>query len=145
MKSTLPKSKQMSMEQSSEKRASAWLTSLPLAKYHGFDMSKQSFRDALCLRFGWTPVRIASHCPCGHPFRLSVSHAFSCSKGALSTLRHNAIRDITAQFLTEVCPSVGLEPQLQPLSGETFQHKTSRTDDQARLDIQAQNFWDNSN
>ena len=50
-------------------------------------MSKQSFRDALCLRFGWTPVRIASHCPCGHP--LNVSHAFSCSKGALPTLRHN--------------------------------------------------------
>ena len=106
-------------------------------------MSKQSFRDALCLRFGWTPVRITSHCPCGHPF--SVSHAFSCSKGALPTLRHNAIRDITAQFLTEVYPSVGLEPQLQLLSGETFQHKTSSTDDQARLDIQAQNFWDNSN
>jgi hypothetical protein len=42
-------------------------------------------------------------------------------------------------------PNVGLEPQLQPLSGETFQHKTSSTDDQARLDIQAQNFWDNSN
>ena len=71
LKSTLSKSKQMSMEQSSEKGASAWLTSLPLAKY-GFNMSKQSFRDALCLRFGWNPVRIASHCPCGHPF--SVSH-----------------------------------------------------------------------
>ena len=55
------------------------------------------------------------------------------------------MRYITAQFLIEVCPNVGLEPQLQPLSGKTFQRKTSSTSDQARLDIQAQNFWDNSN
>ena len=81
LKSTLPKSKQMSMEQSSEKGASAWPPSLPLAKY-SFNMSKQSFRDALSLRFGWTPVRIASHYPCGHPF--NESHTFSCSKGALA-------------------------------------------------------------
>ena len=102
-----------------------------------------AFRDALCLRFGWTPTRIASHCPCGHPF--SVSHAFSCSKGAMPTLRHNAIRDITAQLFTEVCPNVGVEPQLQPLSGETFQYRTVNTDECSHLDIQTKNFWDNSN
>ena len=141
LKDHLPKSKQMSLEQASEKGASSWLTSLPLRKY-GFDLHKQSFRDALCLRYGWTPPRTASHCPCGHPF--SVNHAFSCTKGALPTLRHNAIRDITVQLLTEVCPNVGIEPQLQPLSGESFRHKTTNTDDCARLDIKVQNFWDKS-
>ena len=98
----------------------------------GFDMHKQSFRDALYLRFGWTPTRIASHCPCRHPF--SVSHAFSCSKGAIHTLRHNAVRDITAQLLMEVCPNIGVEPQLQLLSGETFQYRTVNTDEHSRLD-----------
>lgn len=132
---------QMSLEQASEKGASSWLTSLPLAKY-GFSLPKQSFRDALSLRYSWTPTRLASHCPCGHPF--SVTHAFSCSKGALPILRHNAIRDIMAEMLTEVCPNVGIEPTMQPLSGETFRLKSTSTDDNARLDIQAKNFWDKS-
>ena len=35
------------MEQASEKGASAWLTSLTLAKY-GFNMHKQAFRDHRC-------------------------------------------------------------------------------------------------
>ena len=76
--------------------------------------------------------------PCGHTF--SVSHAFSCSKGAMPTLRHNAIRDITAQLLTVVCPNIGVEPQLQPLSGETFQYRTANTDECSHLDNQAKTF-----
>ena len=94
---------QRTMEQVSEKDASAWLTAIPMSK-HGFTLHKQAFRDALCLRFRWTPTRLATHCPCGQPF--SVNHAFSCPKGAMPSLQHNAIRDITAQLLTEVCPNV---------------------------------------
>ena len=105
-------------------------------------MVQVQFRDALCLRFGWTPARLASHCPCGQPF--SVSHALSCPKGAMPSIRHNAIRDITAQLLTEVCPNVGVEPQLQPLSGEKFPLRNTNIEDNARLNIRAQNFWDKS-
>ena len=36
------------------------------------------------------------------------------------TLRHNHIRNATANLLTEVCKDIRVEPQLQPLSGETF-------------------------
>ena len=39
---------------SSEKGASTWLTTLPLAD-HGFSFHKGAFRDALCLRYGWVP------------------------------------------------------------------------------------------
>ena len=56
----------------------------------------------------------------------------------------NSIRDITAELLTEVCPNVGIEPTLQPLNGEAFNRKTANTKDNGRLDIKAQNFWDNS-
>ena len=54
---------QRAMEQASEKGASAWLTAIPMSK-HGSNLHKQAFRDALCLRFGWTPTRLATHCPC---------------------------------------------------------------------------------
>ena len=109
--------------------------------HDGFNLHKQAFRDALCLRFGWTPARLATHCPCGQPF--SVSHAFSCPKGAMPSIRHNAVRDITAQLLT-VCPKVGVEPTLQTLNGESFPFRSTNTEDGARLDIKAQKFWDKS-
>ena len=129
------------MEQASEKGASSWLVTTPYAKY-GFNLHKQAFRDTLCLKYGWTPARLFSHCPCGHQFM--VSHALSCSKGAMPTLQHNGIRDIFGQLLTEVCPNMGIEPMLQPLSGETYQHRSTNTEDGARLDIRAQNIWDKS-
>ena len=74
---------QRTMEQASEKGASAWLTAIPMSKY-GFNLHKQAFRDALCLRFGWTPARLPTYCPCGQTF--SVSHAFSCPKGAMPSI-----------------------------------------------------------
>lgn len=43
----------------SEKGASSWLTSIPLAKYD-FSLHEQAFRYALCLIFGWTPTRLPS-------------------------------------------------------------------------------------
>ena len=42
------------------------------------------------------------------------------------------------------CPNVGIEPTLQPLSGESFPLRSTNVEEQARLDIKAQNFWDNS-
>ena len=45
--------------------------------------------------------------------------------------------------MTEVCTDVTTEPTLQPLSGETFRHRTTSTDNEARLDIHARGFWGN--
>ena len=56
----------------------------------------------------------------------------------------NEIRDITASLLTEVCHNVSIEPDLQPLSSETFHLATAITDDGARLDIAADGFWGSS-
>lgn len=61
----------------------------------------------------------------------------------LPTIKHNRIRDLTAQLLTKVCPSVEVEPHLQPLSGETFQNQTTNVEENARLDVKALGFWGN--
>ena len=60
LKSTLPTPKQKGMEQASEKGTSSWLVTTSLAKY-SFNLHKQAFQDTLCLRYGWTPVRLTSH------------------------------------------------------------------------------------
>ena len=73
-----------------------------------------------------------------------MAHAFSCPKGALPSIRHNRVRDITAQLLTNVCPNVGIEPTLQPLLGESFPLRSTNVEEVARLDIKAQNLRDNS-
>ena len=43
--------------------------------------------------------------------------------------------------MSEVCHSVGVEPSLQPVTGEHFEHRTANREDGARLDIVAQSFW----
>ena len=121
-----------------EKGSSSWLTSLPIDQ-HGFVLHKGDFNDALCLRYGWTPPRLPSHCVCGSDF--SISHAFSCPHGALPTIRHNNVRDLTATLLSEVCHDVKVEPALQPLTGEALRYKTAVCEDDACLDICAAGFW----
>ena len=64
--------------------------------------------------------------------------------GGFPKIRHNEIRDITATLLTEVCHNVATEPPLQPLTGETPTAHSANTDDNARLDIRARGFWNNS-
>ena len=134
----LPATLIRAMELASEKGASSWVVALPIAE-HNFALHKGSFRDALCLRYGWKPTRMPSHCVCGCNF--SVEHAFSCLCGALPSIRHNDIRDLTARLLTEVCPNVAIEPDLQPLTGEMLSHRTSNCEEGARLDVLAHGFW----
>ena len=59
-------------------------------------------------------------------------------------MRHNEIRDMTAKLLTEVCHNVATEPPLQPLSGETFVHRSANVGTEARLDIKARGFWNST-
>ncbi len=44
-----------------------------------------------------------------------MDHALSYPKGGFPTTRHN---DVTANLLSEVCHDVGVEPNLQPITGE---------------------------
>ena len=115
LKPSLDSSLQRSMELAQEKGASSWLTALPVAEF-GFTLHKSAFRDALCLRYGWLPSRTPINCDCGTQF--SVEHALSYPKGGFPSIRHNEIRDLTANLLSEVCNDVCTEPHLQPITGE---------------------------
>ena len=63
------------------------------------------------------------------------------STGGFPTIRHNELRDFTAEKLSEVCHNVCIEPHLQPLTGEKFNFATTNVTDGARADVSAQGFW----
>ena len=133
----LPPDLQRCMTIAQERGASNWLTVLPLAE-HGFDLHKGAFRDALRIRYGWNLDRTPSHCVCGAPF--SIDHAMTCASGGYPTLRHNEVRDLTANILRQVVSDVEVEPRFQPLSGEVLP-RSANVEDDARADIRAQGFW----
>ncbi len=95
IKESLPPSLDRAME---EKGASIWLTSRPIKEF-GFSLHK---RDALALRYNWAAF-YASHQLC---LSFSIDHSLSCPKGGFPSIRHNEIRDLTANLLTEVCNNV---------------------------------------
>ena len=68
-------------------------------------------------------------------------HSLNCPTGGFPTLRHNELRDFTAEKLSEVCHNVCIEPHLQPLTGEKFNFATTNVTDGARADVNAQGFW----
>ena len=76
---------------------------------------------------------------CGHQF--TVEHALSCPRGGFPSIRHNEIRNITADLLSEVCHNVGTELGLQPITDEQMTYRTANREDGARLDVVAQSFW----
>ena len=119
------------------KGASAWLTSLPL-KDEGFVLNKREFFDALAIRYRWTLKRLPLNCACGKEF--SSDHAMQCPLGGYVIRRHNNVRDLFASLLNEVANEVRIEPNLQPLSGETLPNGANCEDD-ARLDVAARGFW----
>ena len=116
------------MEIASEKGASSWLTVLPIQE-HGYHLHKGSFRDALCMRYGWQPPLLPTTCVCHKAF--SVEHCLSCPNGGYTIFCHNQLRDVTAQLLAETCHNVTTEPSLQPMSGETLKLKSANREDGA--------------
>ena len=109
---------QLAVDLATNKGASFWLSTLPLAEYD-FVLHNSAFHDTLALRYGWPLSRAPSHCACRTSF--TVDHALSCPKGGIPTLRHNEIKDLTTTLLIEICHQVHVEPKLQPVSSpETF-------------------------
>jgi len=134
----LPNETRIAVSNASEKGASSWLTVIPL-RSHNFALYKSAFRDAVALRYGWSPSRLPLKCVCGGDF--TVEHALSCARGGLPSQRHNELRDFTASLMSEVCNDVKVEPDLQPLSSESLHYRTAIKDDEARLDVRAAGFW----
>ena len=80
--------------------------------------AKQTFWDALYIRYGYILPRLPSKCVCGDNF--TIVHALSCAKGGFISMRHNEIRDLTAELLHEVCYDVETEPKLNPVTGKNL-------------------------
>ena len=112
--------------------------SLPIEE-HGLCLHNGAFVDALALRFGWAPSRTPTSCTCGANF--SVDHALSCSKGGFPSIRHNKLRDLTVNLLTEVCNDVRVESNLQQIALEVMVTRSAIITEGARLDIAANGFW----
>ena len=130
--------KTKALEAAQEKGASNWLNTLPL-KAQGFNLDKQSFRNAIYTRYGIPLKKLPSNCVCGAVF--SVEHALNCKKGGFISSRHNEITRLTANLLKEVCIDVKEEPMLQEITGEVFKSKRAKVEKDARLDISARGFW----
>ena len=133
--SHLPAQLQKAVYLAKEKSASTWLTALPL-KEHGFSLHRAAFHDPMALRYGWPPSNLPS---CSNHF--TVEHALSCAKGGFPSIRHNEIRDLTANLLTEVCSEVCIEPNLQPTTSDQLSGATTNSQDGARLDVSANGVW----
>lgn len=118
--------------------SSNWLTALPI-KAKGFSLNKQEFFDALALRYGWHMDGLPQICSCGSPF--NTNHAMFCKTGGIVVIRHDEVRDLTAQMLREVCHDVRVEPELLPIGGRSFTLRSVNTAEDARLDISARGFW----
>ena len=121
-----------------ETGASNWLTSLPI-RAKGFNLNKQEFVDAVALRYGWPVEGIPRTCACGAPN--NVDHTMTCKKGGFVCIRHNEVRDLTANMLREVCHDVSTEPTLLPLEGEHLRLRTANLSSEARVDVGARGFW----
>ena len=120
-----------------EKGASNWLTAPPISDF-GFELSKQNLWDAIRLRYGWSIANLPTTCPC----RFSVQCCMSCKKKGFVSIRHNYLKDLTANMLSEVCKDIEIKPKLTPLTGEVLGSRTANTTNEARLEIRARGVWE---
>ena len=91
-------------------------------------------------RYGWAPSRTPTSYACGANF--TMQHMLSCQRGGSPSIRHNKIRDIIENLLSEVCNDVRVEPELQELTTEELSGRTANTTNGARLDITINGFWE---
>jgi len=95
---TLPKENSKKLKRILENKCSTWLSVTPTNDNH-FALSPDEFRDALPIRYNYSPRDLPSTCDgCGE--ELNLCHALNCKKGGLVTARHNEIRDLNCDFCT---------------------------------------------
>ena len=74
------------------------------------------------LQYGKDFKGLPSKCPCRQFF--NMTHALNCKTRDFIIIRHNRVRDLKVQLLTEICDDVEIEPPLQPLEGEIINRLT---------------------
>ena len=59
----------------------------------------------------------------------------TCELGRFVISRHNAIRDLQAELLSNVCKDLEIEPALIPLNSGVILSCTANSDENAKLDV----------
>ena len=122
-----------------EKGVGAWLTALPIQSI-GYALNKEDFRGSICLRYGWRVKDMPLYCACGS--KNDINHSISCKTGGYVIFRHNKIRDLLAEILSEICKDVRTEPQLIPIESDyRRERQTDSTEEKARLDVSCVGIW----
>ena len=57
-------------------------------------------------------------------------------------MRHNNLRDLTANIISEVCKDIEIERKLTFLTGKELGRRTTNTTNKARLEIGAHRVWE---
>ena len=116
-----------------EKGVSNWLTVQQISDF-GFELSKQHFWDAICLRYGWNTANLPTIYPCGN--RFSIQYCTNCKKGGFVSIRYKDLRDLTENMLAEVCKGIEIQ-----LTGIKLDSRTANTTNEVRLGIRACGVW----
>ena len=82
---------------------------------------------------------LPTSCLCRSKF--DIQHSMSCRKGDFLYIKHNDLRDLTANMISEVCKDTKIKSKLTPLSGEELQGRTSNNSNVARVDTRIRGFW----
>ena len=129
---------QLLTEVAGQPGVSSWLTARP-SLANGTVLKTSDFRDALCIRYSLPLDCQPSTCVCGSPS--TMDHMMTCPTGGYPSARHDHLRDIIAEVMSEMVRDVETEPVLTPLQGEDLPGRALNRAPEARLDIRARGFW----
>ena len=83
---------------------------------------------------------LLTSCPCDSKF--DIQHSMSYKEGGFLCIRHNDLRDQTANMMSEVCQDIEIEPKLTPSLGGELQDRTSNNSIKEKIDIRTRGFWE---
>ena len=81
---------------------------------------------------------LPTSCLCGSKF--DIHHSMNCKKSGCIYIRHNDLRDLTANMTSEVYNDTEIEHKVTPLSGEKLQGRMSSNSNEARVNIRTRGF-----
>ena len=93
----------------------------------------------MAMRCNWQILGLPSKCACASNF--DPVHALDCKKGGCIHSRHDQLRNLEVKPLSEAYQDREIEPQLQPLTGESMSFQLPNTEDKSPLDVKARGFY----
>ena len=124
-----------------EKGASSVFTMVPIREYGFCFGAKRDWFDIIRLRYRLPIPGLPLMCACGKPY--SLDHSQICKTGGFIHMRHDGPKNLFAKWCGGCFRDIGLEPGLEPLSGEVFESKSAKKEDEARSDVRVRGYWGN--